>query len=84
MTYEDNTCTSPFHRTRSAFAYDPLVISLGAFHYKREPTPMEEYKLQAVDKTLERIPSMTREGLVVKVKELEKEIRDCYEDCVIE
>ncbi|GLJ47701.1 hypothetical protein SUGI_1007380 [Cryptomeria japonica] len=63
-------------------AYDPLVVFLGPFHHKKDQqmTVMDEYKLQAVDRTVERIPNMTREHLVDKVKELHEEIRDCYED----
>ncbi|GLJ47685.1 hypothetical protein SUGI_1007090 [Cryptomeria japonica] len=67
-------------------AYDPLVVFLGPYHHKKHQqlTAIDEYKLQAVDKTLERMDDMTIEGLISKVKLMGQEIRNCYEDSAIE
>ncbi|GLJ47702.1 hypothetical protein SUGI_1007400 [Cryptomeria japonica] len=45
---------------------------------------MDKYKLQEVKKTLERIPAMTIDDLVDKVRELDTKIRACYEDSAVE
>ncbi|GLJ47688.1 hypothetical protein SUGI_1007120 [Cryptomeria japonica] len=67
-------------------SYDPVVALLGPYHHRKHQqlTVMDEYKLQAVDRTLERIPRMTVEQLVMKVEELEMKIRSCYEDWATE
>ncbi|GLJ47692.1 hypothetical protein SUGI_1007180 [Cryptomeria japonica] len=60
-------------------AYNPLVVFLGPFHHKRD-----DYKLQAVRRTLERLPVKNVEWLVSEVQKLDKEIRYSYEDSAIE
>ncbi|GLJ34769.1 hypothetical protein SUGI_0699770 [Cryptomeria japonica] len=66
-------------RIHKPVAYDPLVISFGPYHYRKDPelNIMGQYKIEAVDRMCTRaMTNVTR--LTEKIKELEGKIRERY------
>jgi len=69
----------PNIRENNPKAYTPQIVSIGPYHHKANNSfePMEEHKLKYLKGFLNRTQLPIRE-FVVKIKELEEDIRLCY------
>ncbi|XP_042964748.1 UPF0481 protein At3g47200-like [Carya illinoinensis] len=63
-------------------AYTPQLISIGPFHYRSPKLQsMENFKLRFLEDFMKRIDKTSKE-LVSIVKDLEKSVRECYEETI--
>ncbi|XXG88416.1 hypothetical protein AAC387_Pa12g0626 [Persea americana] len=66
-------------------AYDPQVISIGPFHYRRrevELQAMEEHKWKYLHDILSRSGEGSLERYLIAVRELEESARNCYSEVI--